>query len=105
MLVPLFVVSFGLIAKILVSVTLGGEYFGLHKWPFAVSLIPSAVSCWFLGKHLQNRPAKLVRDEQTGREVFDYDEARHDFFFLPVIAWSVILVVIALLLLGVELNG
>ena len=98
----LFVASFGLIAKILVSVTLGEEYFGLHKWPFAVSLLASAATCWILGNHLQKRPAKLVRDEQTGAEV--YVEPRHEFFFLPVIAWSAILAFIAVLLFVAELT-
>jgi hypothetical protein len=102
-LVLLIVAALGLVAKVIVSLTLREEYFGDHKWPFAVSLLASAVSCWFLGSYLEKRPAKIARDEQTGREI--YVEPRHEFFFLPIIAWSVILVFIAAILFAVELAG
>ena len=101
--VLLIVAVSGLVAKVVVGLTLREEYFGTHKWPFAVSLLVSAVSCWFLGNYLQKRPAKIAKDEQTGREI--YVEPRHEFFFLPVIAWPVILVFIAAILFAVELVG
>jgi len=69
-LVLLIVAVSGLVAKVVVGLTLREEYFGTHKWPFAVSLLVSAVSCLVPWQLSSKTPSQDRKDEQTGREIY-----------------------------------
>jgi len=97
------VIAFGcsLAANFLSNATAGDGYYDRHKWPLAVSLIFSAVICWFLGSYLRTRSDRIAIDKETGKE-FVVNKSRHSLFFIPMHYWSPIFLVIALVLLGLE---
>ena len=69
-LVPGFAFGISLIANLISnSVTGSGAYWDTHKWPLAVSLFVSAVTCWFVGRFFQNRKAQVLIDPKTGKEL------------------------------------
>jgi len=99
-LVALIVFGCSLVANLIFNATVGQGYYDHHKWPFAVSLIVSAVICWFLGDYLRKRPGRVVIDKKTGRE-FTLNK-KHTLFLIPVHYWAPILLVCALILFCVE---
>jgi len=96
------VIVFGcsLIANLIFNAEAGPGYYDHHKWPFAISLMVSAVLCWFYGQYLEKRPGRAVIDKKTGREFIL--NKRHTLFFIPVRYWAPILLVCALILLGFQ---
>lgn len=99
--VPLSVFGFSLIANLISNAIVGEGYYDHHKWPVALSFIPSALLCWFLGNYLSNRSDQLVIDKKTGKE-FVVSRSRHTLFFIPMRWWSPILLVSALILVATE---
>ena len=100
-LVAVFVFGFSLIANLVSnSVTGSGAYWDAHKWPFAVSLFVSAVTCWFVGRFLRVQKARILVDPKTGKEVVLRQS--HTLFFIPVMWWGPILAVFGLISIGVE---
>ena len=100
-LVAVIVFGCSLAANLIFNATRGKGYYDYHKWPFAVSLIFSAMICWFLGRHLRKRSDRIVIDKQTGKE-FAMNQSSHTLFFIPMHWWSPILLLIAAILLAVE---
>ena len=97
-LVAVIVFISSLIANFITNVITGSEdYWEKHRWPFALSLIFSAIACWFLGKYLTTRKRKVLVDKETGEEMML--EEIHDLFFISVYLWSPLLLTIALLLM------
>ena len=78
----------------------GASYYDHHKWPFGVSLIVAALITWFLGAYMQSRPAKVMIDKATGKEV--EMKKRHDFFFIPMKWWGPILAVAGIVVIALE---
>ncbi len=100
-LVAVFTFGFSLVANLIANSLTGSEaYWDAHMWPFAVSLFPSAVACWFVGRVFQNRKARVLIDPKTG-EVVTLRES-HTLFFIPMIWWGPILAAIGVIVLGVE---
>jgi hypothetical protein len=77
-LVAVIVFGFSLVFNLAFNAWLVENYYEDHKWPFGVSLLLSAIACWFLGAYLRGRGA------QTGN---------HRFFFIPVHLWGPILAI------------
>jgi uncharacterized membrane protein len=103
-LVAVIVFGSSLVANLIFNATYGDRYYDNHKWPFAVSLIVSAVICWFLGRYLRTRTDRVVTDKATGQDLV-INRSQHSLFFIPVDYWAPILLVIALVLFGVEFAG
>ena len=80
----------------------GKGYWEAHAWPFACALIIAAALIFLLDRYCFNTPARTLVDEATGQRVAF--KARHDFFFIPMKWWSVILCAIAALLLFADVS-
>ena len=100
-LVAVIVFGCSLVVNLIINATRGKEYYDHHKWPFALSLILSAVICWFLGTYLRKRSDRVVIDKQTGKEIA-INQSRHTLFFVPMHYWAPLLLMIALILLSIE---
>jgi hypothetical protein len=66
-LVAVIIFGFSLIMNLIFNATYGTGYYDQHKWPFALSLIDSAILCWFLGNYLRKKTYRIVIDKTTGR--------------------------------------
>jgi hypothetical protein len=100
-LVLVFVFGFSLIANLITNCVTGDRmYWDAHKWPFAVSLFVSAVTCWLIGYFFRNRNGRLLIDPKNGEEVVLRES--HTLFFIPMIWWGPILVVFGLIALVAE---
>ena len=91
-LVAVIVFGFSLVFNLAFNAWLGESYYEEHKWPFGVSLLLSAIVCWFLGAYLRNRAAQTVIDASTGQQMV-LDRSNHRFFFIPVHLWGPILAI------------
>lgn len=100
-----FLIVFGcsLIANLIFNAVVGPGYYDEHKWPFAVSLLASAVICWSLGMWLRKHSGTVVLDKQTG-EPFVINQPRHRLFFIGMHWWGPILLVTALILFAIEFS-
>ncbi|MHB8899947.1 MAG: hypothetical protein ACYC6Y_14465 [Thermoguttaceae bacterium] len=84
------------------NVWLGEGYYDTHKWPFAISLLLSAIICWFLGSALRKRNSQTVIDKATGEEMV-LDRSNHSLFFIPIHLWGPILAVAGCIVLVMDL--
>ena len=100
-LVAVIVFGASLVANLMFNAVYGNGYYDHHKWPFALSLICSALVCWFLGNYLRKRSDKIAIDKQTGREIV-VNQSRHALFFIPMHWWAPILATLAVVILAVE---
>ena len=91
-LVAVIVFGFSLVFNLAFDAWWGAGYYDAHKWPFGVSLLLSAMACWFLGAYLRHRGAQTVIDTTTGQEMV-LDRGHHQFFFIPMHLWGPILAV------------
>ena len=96
------VIAFGcsLVGNLIANAVAGEGYYDHHKWPLGVSLLVSAVMCWYLGDYLRTRPGRVLIDKQTGREVVL--RRKHTLFFIPMHWWGAILGVCALVAFATE---
>lgn len=95
--------GFSLIANLAFDAACGQGYYDHHLWPFAISLLFSAVLCWFLGLRLKNRSDRVVIDKQTGEE-FVVNQSKHTLFFVPMHLWGPLLIAISILILASQLH-
>ncbi len=101
-LVAVITFGFSLVANLITnSVTGGGAYWDVHKWPFALSLFCSAVVCWFAGRVFQRRGARVLIDPETGEEVVLNEP--NTLFFIPMMWWGPLLAVFGAVALGMDL--
>ena len=97
-LVPVIVFANSLIANLITNAITGNEtYWEEHHWPLALSLVVSAVICWFLGKYLDDRKGRILIDKETGEEV--RVAAAHELFFIKMYLWGLILLIFAVIAL------
>jgi hypothetical protein len=80
----------------------GEVYYDTHKWPVAISLLVSAVICWFLGSSFAKRDSQTVIDKETGQEIV-LNRSNHSLFFIPMHFWAPILAVIGVVMLIMDL--
>jgi hypothetical protein len=100
-LVAVIVIGFSLVMALITRTVTGGDkYWDAHKWPFALSLVLSGLTCLFVGNIFRNRNARALIDPKTGEEVVLRES--HTFFFIPIIWWGPILIVCAIITLVVE---
>ena len=97
-LVAVIVFGMSLIFNLAFNALKGPAYYDVHRWPMALSLIPSAGVCWWLGSRLRLRQAQVVVDKQTGKELI-IESGHHSLFFIPVRFGAPILAVLAVVLL------
>jgi len=98
-----FVLTFGfsLIANLITNSVTGSKvYWDAHKWPLGISLLLSAVTCWFVGRFLRNREVQVLIDPNTGKEVVLRQS--HTLFFIPIMWWGPTLAFLGLIALGSE---
>ena len=100
-LVAVIIFGFSLLLNLALNATYGVGYYDHHKWPFALSLVVSAILCWFLGNYLRKQSDRVVIDKLTGKE-FVINQSRHTLFFIPMQYWGPILLVCAAILFGIE---
>ena len=97
-LVAVIVFANSLIANLLTNIITGNEsYWEEHQWPLALSLVGSAVICWFLGKYLDGRKGRILIDKETGEEVIV--GAANELFFIKMYLWGPILLFFAVIAL------
>jgi hypothetical protein len=100
-LVAVFVFGSSLIANLITNAMTGSaSYWEAHKWPFADSLFVSGALCWSVGRQLHSKPARVLLDPNTGKQVVLRNS--HTFFFIPVMWWGPILGLGGLIILAVE---
>ena len=93
-LIIVIVFASSLAANFISNAVAGPTYYDEHKWPLALSLVVSAVICWFWGLAYKNKPGRVVIDKQTGNEL-TLQPARPALFFIPLQYWGPILLIIA----------
>ena len=100
-LVAVFTFGFSLVANLITNYVTGSRaYWDAHKWPLGVSLLVSAVACWYVGRIFGNQKAQVLIDPKTGKEVVLRES--HTLFFVPMMWWGPILAVLGVVALGVE---
>jgi hypothetical protein len=101
-LVVVITFGFSLTAQLICNSVTGSQiYWNTHKWPLAISLFVSALTCWLLGSFLRKHTSRVLLDPKTGKEVVLH---RSDtLFFIPIIWWGPILAIFGLIALGKEL--
>ncbi|MHC4658361.1 MAG: hypothetical protein ACYS83_04185 [Planctomycetota bacterium] len=93
-LVAVIVFANSLIANLITNTITGNEsYWEEHHWPLALSLIVSAVVCWFLGKYFDGRKGRILIDKETGEEI--RVGAANELFFIKMYLWGPILLIFA----------
>ena len=98
------VLIFGIVSALLTNIVtsaVSGEnnYFAGHSWAQALSLWLTATVCWFLGRYLNGKPAKIIVNKATGQEMSL--KPRHDLMFIKMEYWGAILFAIgAFVLIG-----
>ena len=101
-LVAVIVFGFSLLLNLAFNAWWGKGYYDSHKWPFAISLLLSAVVCWFVGTALRKRTAQTVIDKATGQEMI-LNRSNHSLFFIPMHIWAPILAITGIIVLIVDL--
>jgi hypothetical protein len=101
-LVFVIVFGFSLVLNFAFNTWWGEGYYDTHKWPFAISLLLSAIVCWIVGSALRKGTSRTVIDKETGEELV-LNRNHHSLFFIPMHIWAPILVVIGCVLLVVDL--
>jgi len=96
-LIAVIIFTCSLAANFISNAVAGPTYYDQHKWPFALSLVVSAVICWFWGLAYKNTPSRVVIDKQTGQEII-LQPPRPALFFIPLQYWGPILLIIAIVL-------
>lgn len=102
-LVAVIVFGFSLLLNLTFNATYGEGYYDHHKWPFALSLVGSAILCRVLGNNFRKKSDRVVIDKLTGKE-FVINQSRHTLFFIPMQHWGPILLACAAILFGIELR-
>ena len=100
-LVAVIVFVLSLAANFAFNAIYGEGYYDHHKWPLALSLLVSAVVCWFLGNYLKTRSDRIATDKQTGKDIV-VNQSRHTLFFVPMQLWGPILALIAIVVFALE---
>jgi hypothetical protein len=101
-LVAVIVFGFSLALNFAFNAWWSEGYYDTHKWPFAISLFLSAITCWFLGSSLRKRKSQIVIDKETGKELV-LNRSNHTLFLIPVHIWAPILAVIGGVVLVIDL--
>jgi hypothetical protein len=73
------------------------DYFQKNLWPKLLVLGIAGACCWFLGRYLNNRPARILVDQATGEEI--RWKPRHELMFIKMEYWGLIFAAIGLVLL------
>ena len=102
-LIAVIVFGCSLLANLISNSVLGPTYYDQHKWPFALSLVVSAIICTVWGLFLKGKPDRVVIDKQTGQELV-LKPSRPALFFIPVLYWGPILFVIAVVVFVMDLT-
>ena len=102
------VIIIGIVTCLLVNIITSAvfhqdNYFQAFLWPKVAALWVIGVTCWFLGRYLNGKPARAVIDRTTGREV--YEKPYHHLMFVKMEYWGVIFFAIGLGLLVARLAG
>ncbi|MFM7312113.1 MAG: hypothetical protein ACKO0M_02935 [Cyanobium sp.] len=95
--VPVIVIATAIAFYSVLDALSGKAYYQTQNWPFAISLLVSAIICWFAGTALRKRTARIVIDKETGQEMV-LQRGYHSFFFIPIHIWGPILVGLAIVL-------
>lgn len=92
----------GIIACLVINIVTSkiydeSNYFQTHLWPKLAALWVTGLCCFFLGRYLNSRPPRLLIDPATGQQV----ELKpiHDFMFIKLEYWGIILDVLGVVLL------
>ena len=86
-----------LVANFLANIYGGKQYWDNHGWPLAASLGFSAVVLWAIDLRLSKIPQQTLINETTGERVTLVRQ--HDFFFIRLHWWPLILAFLAALIL------
>ena len=82
-LVAVIVFGFSFIANLITNNVAGNDkYWEAHQWTFGLSLIASSIVCWFVGRYLATRKAKVYIEKDTGKEIVS--ESNHALFFIKI---------------------
>ena len=85
-LAALLPVVFILLMELLVSSPLGSTFPDARNWSTPLGFVLSAIPIFILGHKLNNKPGRIVVDQET-QEVIELKK-KHTFFWLPLQYWS-----------------
>lgn len=96
------VLIFGIVSALFTNVITSSvfnenNYFASHAWAQAMSLFIAGIASWFLGRHLNNRPGRVLVDKATGEEVTL--RPTHHLMFIKMEYWGPIFWAIGLFVL------
>jgi len=101
-LVAVFIFGCSLIANLITNgITGSEEYWDAHQWPLGVSFFFSSILCWFFGRLLANKEARILIDKKTGEEITQ--EPCHALFFIKMHLWGPILMLLGIFLIIYDL--
>jgi hypothetical protein len=92
--VPGVVIVSALAANLIANVEGGPNYWDAHGWPLAASFLVDAGVLWLIDDALSKTPPRVLIDESTKERV--EINKRHDFFFLRIRWWALLLAVLGL---------
>ena len=91
-----FIFLFVLPIELLVEYYLGAGQYKALAWPIPLAILLGAIPTTFVGMKLNNKPARILMDPETGEEVELKPE--HSLFWVPMQYWGVILVALSTLI-------
>jgi hypothetical protein len=99
-LVVIFGIGAVIIADVICNLVTGnGEFTKAHNWPVSLSLLLAAVAVYFIGRHLNHKPGRVMIDKATGREIIL--RRTHSLFFIPMEYWAFVFAAISIWILFV----
>jgi hypothetical protein len=95
------ILIFGIASALLTNIATSSllhesNYFANHTWAQAASLWITGVACWFLGRYLNGKPPRIVKDK-AGHEVTI--KPNHHLMFIKMEYWGPIFFVIGIAVL------
>jgi hypothetical protein len=92
--VPVITLACGVAIELVCNAVFGKKYYSDHRWTVGLTLLLSAVGCWFFTKYLERKPGRLVVDKATGQEWTL--RPSHSVMAIPLSWWPAILALIGL---------
>ena len=65
------------------------QYYQEHPWLLALALLVAGAVVGFASRRLDRRPAKVLVEKETGKEVVL--RPNHSFFFVPMRYWALLI--------------
>jgi hypothetical protein len=88
-LTPIFLVLSHAVGQRIFDAIFGSRFYLTHIWAIGSMMLLTGITCWFLGSFLTYRETILLVDDEGFEKLV---HPSHDFFFIPMRFWGVILI-------------